>query len=184
MSRVGKVPINIPDKVKVSFNNSKVCVEGPLGKLEQNINTGIEIEIKDNTIFVKRNSEGKREKAFHGLYQRLINNMVIGVTKGFQKDLEIHGVGYRAKAEGKSVTFQLGFSHPIKYTPPESIKMSVEGNTKININGIDKQLVGEVAATIRRYYPPEPYKGKGIRYVGEHVRRKAGKAAAAKGGAK
>lgn len=184
MSRVGKQPIDIPAGVKVNIKGGIVNVEGPLGKLAQSINSDITVETKDNQILVKRKGDNTIQKSQHGLYQRLINNMVIGVTKGFQKDLEIIGVGYRAKVEGKEVVLQLGFSHPVKYTPSEGIKIAVEGNTKVNISGINKQLVGETAATIRRYYPPEPYKGKGIRYKGEYVRRKAGKAAVGKGAPK
>ena len=184
MSRIGRMPVEIPSGVKTQFKNNVINIEGPLGKLAQTIDPNINIKTENNNILVTRKGESSQEKSLHGLYQRLITNMVLGVTKGFQKNLEIHGVGYRAKIEGKSLMLQIGFSHPVKFTPPDGIKITVSENTKINISGIDKQLVGEVAAKIRRYYPPEPYKGKGIRYTGEYVRRKAGKAAIAKGGSK
>lgn len=184
MSRVGRMPIVIPAGVKASVKDRVIYIEGSLGKLTQPIHSNITVEIQDSKILVKRKGDSTFEKSLHGLHQRVINNMVIGVTSGFGKDLEIIGVGYKAKAEGKALLLQLGFSHPVKYTPPEGIKISVKDNTKINVSGVDKQMVGEAAAEIRRYYPPEPYKGKGIRYVGEYVRRKAGKAAVTKGGAK
>lgn len=184
MSRVGRTPVEIPKGVKVSYKDGVVYVEGSLGKLTQRISNEIDIEIKDNNILVKRKDDTPYVKSLHGLYQRLINNMIIGVTKGFKKDLVIQGVGYRAKMEGKALVLQIGFSHPVKFTPPGDIKITVADNTKINVSGIDKQVVGEIAAEIRRYYPPEPYKGKGIRYVGEYVRRKAGKAAVGKGASK
>lgn len=183
MSRIGKMPIIIPSGVKVDIKDNVVHIEGPLGKLTQEINKEIKIELSDGKISLKRKTDASYEKSLHGLSQRLISNMVIGVTKGFEKNLEIQGVGFRGKVEGKSLVLQIGFSHPIKYAIPETIKVAVADNTKINIKGADKQLVGEVAAEVRRFYPPEPYKGKGIRYVGEYVRRKAGKAVAGKGGA-
>lgn len=184
MSRIGRVPVDIPSGVKANIKDRVVHVEGSLGKLTQPIHPDINIEIKDSQILVKRKGDTPFEKSLHGLHQRLISNMVIGVSKGFQKNLEIIGVGYRAKVEGKVLVLQLGFSNPVRYTSPEGIKISVAENTKINVSGMDKQSVGEVAATIRKYYPPEPYKGKGIRYVGEYVRRKAGKAAVGKGAPK
>lgn len=183
MSRIGKMPITVPSGVKVDLKGRDVHVEGPLGKLNQSIHPAVNVELADGKILVKRNGDSSFEKSLHGLHQRLINNMVIGVTKGYEKNLEIQGVGFRAKVEGKGLVLQIGFSHPVKYAIPETIKIAVTDNTKINIKGPDKQLVGEVAAEIRRYYPPEPYKGKGIRYAGEYVRRKAGKTVAAKGGA-
>lgn len=184
MSRIGRMPINITSGVKANFKDGVVCIDGSLGKLTQSIHPDINVEIKDNQINVQRKGDTLLEKSLHGLYQRLISNMVIGVSKGFTKNLEIVGVGYRAKIEGNILVLQIGFSHPVRYTPPEGIKISVAENRKIEITGRDKQLVGEAAATIRRYYPPEPYKGKGIRYVGEYVRRKAGKSAIGKGAAK
>jgi large subunit ribosomal protein L6 len=183
MSRVGRMPIVVPSGVKVTINNSNVHVEGPVGKLDQEIRSEIKVEMKEGKIFVTRQNDSSFERALHGLSQRLISNMILGTSKGFEKDLEIQGVGFRAKVEGKGLNLQIGFSHPVKYDIPEGIKIAVTDNTKINIKGADKRLVGEVAAEIRRYYPPEPYKGKGIRYVGEHVRRKAGKAVAGKGAA-
>lgn len=183
MSRIGRMPIVIPSGVKVEIKDAVVYIEGPLGKLNQPVGPEINIEKDDGKISVKRKADSQYEKSLHGLYQRLISNMIIGVTKGFEKNLEIHGVGFRAKVEGKSLTLTLGFSHPVKYEIPDGIKITVTDNTKINIKGADKQLVGEVAAEVRRFFPPEPYKGKGIRYVGEYVRRKAGKAAVAKGAA-
>ena len=184
MSRIGRIPIDIPAGVKANIKDGIVYIEGPQGKLTRSIHSNISVVIQDGQILVKRKGDSPFEKSLHGLYQRLISNMVTGVTKGFQKNLEIVGVGYRAKVEGKVIVLQLGFSHPIKYTPPEGIKISVADNTKINVSGVDKQLVGEVAAEIRKHYPPEPYKGKGVRYVGEYVRRKVGKSAVGKGGTK
>jgi len=184
MSRIGRQPVDIPDGVKALVKGSTVYIEGKKGKLEQLIHPDIKIEINNNKILVKHKGNSAEKKALHGLFQRLISNMVIGVTNGFEKNLEIVGVGYRAKMEGKVIVLQIGFSHPVKYTSPEGIDISVAENRKINIKGINKQLVGETAATIRRFYPPEPYKGKGLRYAGEHVRHKAGKAAVGKGGTK
>ncbi len=184
MSRIGKIPIEIPSGVKVEIKDGRVAIQGPLGKLEQHVRPEITPKTEENKLRVTRRGDTAREKALHGLYQRLLSNMVIGVTKGFEKDLQIIGVGYRAKMEGKSLVLQLGFSHPVKFPVPEGINVAVADNTKINVKGIDKQLVGEVAAEIRRYYPPEPYKGKGIRYKDEYVRRKAGKAVGGKGATK
>ena len=181
MSRVGRVPVDVPSGVKTDISGNVISVQGPLGKLQQEIRSEITVEFKDSKIFVKRGTDAQFQKALHGLYQRLITNMIVGVTKGFEKNLQIVGVGYRAKMEGKSLGLQLGFSHPVKFKIPEGIEIAVQDNTKVSIKGIDKQLVGEVAAEIRRFRPPEPYKGKGIRYVDEHVRRKAGKAVGGKG---
>lgn len=184
MSRVGKMPIEIPSGVKVDIKDRTVTIQGPLGKLEQVLRSEITPKLEESKLLVVRSEDTAMHKALHGLYQRLLSNMVIGVTKGFQKELKIIGVGYRAKLEGKSLALQLGFSHTIKFPIPQGIEIAVAENTKITVKGIDKQLVGEVAAEIRRYYPPEPYKGKGIRYVDEHVRRKAGKAVGGKGATK
>jgi len=183
MSRIGKAPVIIPSGVKTDLKENVLKVEGPLGKLSHRMPSEISVEIKDGKIFVKRINDASVNKAMHGLWQRMISNMVIGVTKGYEKNLEIVGVGYRAKIEGKALVMQLRFSHQIKYPMPEGITIAVAENTKINVKGADKQMVGQVAAEIRRYLPPEPYKGKGIRYVGEYVRRKAGKAVAGKGAA-
>lgn len=181
MSRIGRIPITIPNGVKVDLKGDTIHVEGPLGKLDQSIHPLVKVELQDAKISVRRAGDSPLEKSLHGLHQRLVSNMFIGVTKGYEKDLEIVGVGFRAKVEGKSLVIQLGFSHPVKYPIPDGIKITVVENTKMNIKGADKQLVGQVAADIHDYFPPEPYKGKGIRYVGEYVRRKAGKTVAAKG---
>ncbi len=176
MSRIGKKPVNIDSKVKVNIDNNVIYVEGPKGKLNFTIPQGINIEIKDSQITIKRLSEEKKICALHGLTRAIVNNMVVGVKDGFQKDLEIVGVGYRAQVQGKKLVLQLGFSHPVEYPIPGGITIEVPKPTNIIIKGIDKQLVGEAAAEIRSYYPPEPYRGKGIRYKGEYVRKKAGKA--------
>lgn len=183
MSRIGRVPITIPNGVKVDIKETVLYVEGPLGKLDQLLHPYIKVDMQDGKILVKRQDDSSYEKALHGLYQRLISNMVKGVVNGYEKNLEIVGVGFRAKVEGKNLILQLGFSHPVKHTIPEGIKITVNDNTKINIKGASKHLVGQVASDIRGYYEPEPYKGKGIKYAGEYVRRKAGKAVAAKGAA-
>jgi len=176
MSRIGKKPVNIDSKVKVKIDNGLIYVEGPKGKLHFTVPHGIEIDIKDNQIIVKRLSEEKKICALHGLTRAIVNNMIVGVKDGFQKELEIIGVGYRAQVQGKKLVLQLGFSHPVEYSIPEGITVEVPKPTSIIVKGIDKQFVGEVAAEIRSYYPPEPYRGKGIRYKGEYVRKKAGKA--------
>lgn len=175
MSRVGKKPIDIPSNVKVNLDGKMVEVEGPKGKLEEHIHQRMSVKIEDNQVLVTRPSDNRLDKSLHGLTRSLIQNMVIGVTEGYKKELEIHGVGMRAQLQGKKLSLQLGFSHPVNYDVPEGISMIVPKPTQIEITGIDKQLVGEVAAEIRHFYKPEPYKGKGIRYKGEYVRRKAGK---------
>jgi len=176
MSRIGKRPVPLPNNVKCDFKEREITIAGPKGKLNFQIPQGIEVEIESNKIIVKRENDEKRIRALHGLTRAIINNMVIGVTEGFQKELEIVGVGYRAQVQGKKLVLQLGFSHPVEYHIPEGITIETPNPTTIIVKGIDKQKVGEVAAEIRAYYPPEPYKGKGIRYRGEYVRRKAGKA--------
>lgn len=181
MSRIGRMPINIPNGVKVELKGPEIHVEGALGKLDQSLHPQLKVELKDGKLMVNRSGDSPYERALHGLHQRLISNMIKGVTSGYEKNLEIVGVGFRAKVEGKYLVLQLGFSHPVKHLIPEGIKITVTDNTKINIKGVGKQLVGQVAADIRDYFPPEPYKGKGIRYAGEYVRRKAGKTVAAKG---
>jgi len=175
MSRVGKKPIEIPSNVKVNLDGKTVKVEGPKGKLEERMHQRMSAEVNENQLIVSRPSDNKLDKSLHGLTRSLIQNMVIGVTEGYKKELEIHGVGMRAQLQGKKIVLQLGFSHPVNYDIPEGISVVVPKPTQIEIAGIDKQLVGEVAAEIRHFYKPEPYKGKGIRYKGEHVRRKAGK---------
>ena len=179
MSRVGKQPIPIPANVKVDRVDNVITVKGPKGELTQKIHESIKSEIKDGQMVFTRPSDSKYNRALHGLYRALIANMVKGVTQGFNRDLEIEGVGYKVEATGKAFTFSLGYSHPIAVLPPEGIHITVAAPTKFSISGIDKQLVGQMAAKIRSFRPPEPYKGKGIRYAGEHIRRKAGKTAGA-----
>jgi large subunit ribosomal protein L6 len=179
MSRVGKNPVPIPSGVKFTRSDGIITVEGPKGKLSQKIEEIITTEIADNQIVFNRPSDSKTHRAKHGLYRALVANMVMGVTEGFEKRLEIEGVGYRVEKTGKGATFSLGFSHPIVVFPPEGVEIKIEPGNKISVSGYDKQLVGQLAAKIRSLRPPEPYKGKGIRYVGEHIRRKAGKTAGA-----
>jgi len=174
MSRIGKQPIPIPEKVKVSIKQTHVTVEGPKGKLEVDIDPTISVKLENDEVLVTRPNDARRSRAFHGLTRALIANMVHGVNEGFEKKLEIQGVGYRAAKQGKALNFQLGYSHPILVEPPAGIELEVDRNI-VTISGIDKQAVGQMAAQIRALRKPEPYKGKGIRYVGEHVRRKAGK---------
>ena len=176
MSKIGKRPIDIPQGVKINIEGSMVKVEGPKGKLEWKLPEGIECKVKDNKISVCRVNDTKKLKSLHGLSRAIINNMVIGVWQGFQKELDIVGVGYKASLKGKILNLQLGFSHPVEFPIPEGIEIEVPTSTRIIVKGIDKQLVGQVAASIRRIYPPEPYKGKGIRYAQEEVRKKLGKA--------
>lgn len=176
MSRIGKKPILVLDKVKVTVDKNVIIIEGPKGKLENKIHHRMQVELKDKEIIVKRSSDLKLDKSLHGLTRSLIQNMVIGVTSGYMKELEIQGVGLRAQVQSKKLNLQLGFSHPINYEIPGDITIETPKPTQIIIKGIDKQKVGEVAAEIRGFYKPEPYKGKGIRYKGEYVRRKAGKA--------
>jgi large subunit ribosomal protein L6 len=175
MSRVGKQPIPLPDKVTLKVTDSNVHVEGPKGKLDFTLPEGVNIAQEGKNIVVKRESEDRKVRAMHGTVQRLISNMVEGVSAGFRKDLEIHGVGFRAAVKGTNLDLSLGYSHPLLHPIPKTLKVAVAENTKISIEGIDKQLVGQFAADVRNYYPPEPYKGKGVRYVGEYVRRKEGK---------
>lgn len=179
MSRVGKNPIPIPSGVKFTRSDGVITVEGPKGKLTQKIEDIITTEVTDKQIVFKRPSDSKTHRAKHGLYRALVANMITGVTTGFDRSLEIEGVGYRVEKTGKGATFSLGFSHPVVVFPPEGVEIKVETANKISISGIDKQLVGQVAAKIRSLRPPEPYKGKGVRYVGEYIRRKAGKTAGA-----
>lgn len=176
MSRIGKNPITIPDNVKINLNSNVINVEGPKGKLELTLRPEVSIDIKDNILTVKRKSESKIHKSMHGLFRMLIFNMVVGVTKGFQKKLEIIGTGYRASVEGKKLILNIGYSYPYTLDIPEGINITVENNTNVLIEGINNQVVGEVAAKIRKMRPPEPYKGKGIKYSDEIIKRKAGKA--------
>ncbi|MBN3041074.1 MAG: 50S ribosomal protein L6 [Candidatus Omnitrophica bacterium] len=178
MSRVGKQPIKIPKDVKVSIEKGVCLVQGPKNKLQLSMPAGIKAEIKEDTLSVTRESDLKTHKSLHGTIRVLIANMVEGVTKGFKKELEIVGVGYKAQMKGKNLVLNIGFSHPVEMNVPEGLKVTVPAQTRIIIEGFDKQLVGEFAARIRRIYPPEPYKGKGIRYSQEEVRKKLGKALA------
>lgn len=180
MSRIGKLPVLIPDKVKVSVSGQEVAVEGPKGRLTFNVPKPITAVVEGNAVLLKRVGDSRQERALHGLARALVNNMVVGTSTGFAKDLEIQGVGFKAAMQGATLTLSLGFSHPINYPVPEGIKITVTENTKIRVEGIDKQKVGAVASDIRRFYPPEPYKGKGVRYAGEVVRRKEGKTAQGK----
>lgn len=178
MSRIGKQPIEIVAGVKVAIDKARVVVEGPKGKLDFDIPDGVKAQQKDNRIVVTRLSDTKDHRMKHGLVRAIINNMVTGVTKGFSKELEIQGVGFKAQLNGKKLVLNLGFSHPVEYSIPESISIETPKPTQVVVKGIDKRLVGQVAAEIRAFYKPEPYKGKGIRYVGEYVRKKAGKTVA------
>ena len=178
MSRIGKKPVSIPKDVKVEAKDGQVYVEGPKGKLSRVLSSRISLEIKDNQVFVKRASDIKTDKALHGLYRALINCMIKGVTEGYQKDLEIIGVGFKAQVQANNLNLQLSYSHPVNFAIPEGIKIETPKPTQITIKGIDKEKVGEVAAEIRGVLPPEPYKGKGIRYAGEYVKKKIGKAQA------
>ena len=176
MSRVGVKPISLPEKVTVKNDGGVVTVEGPKGKLSFSLPAGIELSNEDNKLTVTRNSETSRQlRALHGTARAIVNNMISGVTKGFVKDLEIQGVGFRAAVKGKDLDLSLGRSHPLLHPIPDGLTVTVTDNTKIKVEGIDKQMVGQFAAEVRGFYPPEPYKGKGVRYVGEHVRRKEGK---------
>ena len=175
MSRVGLKPISLPAQVSVSVASGKVLVEGPKGKLDLNLPDGISITSEETTVVVARATEGRTHRALHGTVRSLINNMILGVSQGFVKDLEIQGVGLRAAVKGQDLDLALGKSHPILHPIPAGLTITVNENTKIKVEGIDKQLVGQFAADVRAYYPPEPYKGKGVRYVGEKVRRKEGK---------
>jgi large subunit ribosomal protein L6 len=178
VSRLGKVPIPLPDKVKISVAGSRISVEGPKGKLEESLVGGVGIRVESKGVLVDRSDDSRAERTAQGLVRRLMINMIEGVTKGFSKTLEINGVGYRADARGSMVHLTLGYSHPILYQLPPGVSAAVDKQTVITVTGVDRQLVGEVAAGIRKLRPPEPYKGKGIRYANEHVRRKAGKAGA------
>ena len=175
MSRIGKQPIAIPPKVKVEVKGQQVFVEGPKGKLNWELPRRTSLKVENDKVVVSRQGEDAQAKALHGLSRALVNNMVRGVSEGFVKKLEIQGVGFKAAVQGKSVNLSLGYSHPILYPIPDQIKVTVEENTKLTIEGPDRQVVGQVAAEIRSFYPPEPYKGKGVRYTDERVIRKEGK---------
>ncbi len=175
MSRVGKKPIEIPAGVTVTTHNHTVTVKGPKGELSRSFHPDIAINIEENIITVTRPSDGKEHRTLHGTTRAILNNMVEGVSKGFEKNLELIGVGYRAQKQGKKLVLNVGYSHPVEIEPEEGIEIEVPANTKISVKGTDKERVGALAANIRGVRPPEPYKGKGIRYEGEYVRRKEGK---------
>lgn len=178
MSRLGAKPIQIPEKVKVTVAGYQVNVEGPLGKLSRQMPLGLQVQMKDNSVLITRANDSTQQKSLHGTLRKIVLNMVEGVAKGFTKDLRIEGVGYRAALAGNKISFQLGFSHNKDYEVPAGIKVTVDAKqTGLVVQGSNKELVGQVAAEIRELKPPEPYKGTGIRYADEHVRRKAGKAA-------
>ena len=183
MSRIGRSPIAVPPKVQVNWNEENVVtVKGPKGELSQRIAPELSLKLEDGQLSVGRPSDSREHKSIHGLYRTLVNNMVVGVTTGYTKQLEIHGVGYRAVKAGDNLVIIVGYSHPVEVRAPKGITLSVDGvdaatkATRVSVSGIDKQLVGEIAANIRHIRKPEPYKGKGIRYAGEKIRRKAGKA--------
>lgn len=175
MSRIGKRPIPLPKGVDVQIQDRHITVRGPLGTLERDLAPDIQVRREGDTLVVTRPSDSKQHKAFHGLTRALVANMVIGVSQGYRKDLEIHGVGYKAQMAGNALVFQVGHSHPVRVTPPPGIKFVLENPQRVSVQGVDKELVGEVAARIRAIRKPEPYLGKGIRYAGEPIRRKAGK---------
>lgn len=178
MSRIGRKPIAVPNGVKVDIDGDMVRVEGPKGRIEQAFQSEMQIRLEDGQLIVERPSDAATHRAFHGLTRSLLANMVTGVTEGFSRTLEIVGVGYRAEKKGNTLVLNVGYSHVVEYPEPEGITITVPNATTVVIEGIDKQRVGQVAAEIRAVRPPEPYKGKGIRYQGEHVRRKAGKTGA------
>jgi large subunit ribosomal protein L6 len=176
MSRIGKKQIDLPKSVKVAVSpDGAVKVEGPKGKLEWTLPKQISAKVEESKVIVERANELRSVRALHGLSRALVANMIVGVSSGFSKDLEINGVGFKAAVQGKVLNLNLGFSHPVLFSIPEGIKITVADNTKVKVEGIDKHLVGQVAADIRAYYPPEPYKGKGVRYADEHIVRKEGK---------
>ena len=175
MSRIGKIPLDIPKNVKLAVNGQAVQVEGPKGKLSYEIPVGISIEQKENKVLILRRGNSKQNSANHGTTRALIRNMMHGVSEGHRKNLEVQGVGFRVAVQGEKLVMNLGFSHPIEYVIPKTVKVTAAKPTEISIEGIDRQVVGQVAAEIRSHKPPEPYKGKGVRYAGEVVRRKQGK---------
>ena len=177
MSRIGKEPIPIPPKVEVKIDQASVQITGPKGELTQSVRSGLDIRQDDGAVLVERSSDAPELRALHGTIRMLINNMIVGVTDGWNKELQIEGVGYRAELQGNELVLSLGYSHPVKVAAPSGIEFEVDGSSRnVIVKGADKQLVGQIAANVRSLRPPEPYKGKGIRYKGEYVRRKAGKA--------
>ncbi|QEY32183.1 50S ribosomal protein L6 [Synechococcus sp. RSCCF101] len=175
MSRIGKTPIPIPDKVSVTLQGLSVSVKGPKGTLERVLPDGVTVSQKENTIVVEPSSQNRRSRERHGLCRTLVANMIEGVSQGYTRKLEIIGVGYRAQVKGKTLVVSAGYSHPVEMTPPDGVTFTVENNTNVTVSGADKELVGNEAAKVRAIRPPEPYKGKGIKYVGERILRKAGK---------
>ncbi len=180
MSRIGKKPVAVPQGVKIEVRDGCVYIEGPKGKLNKVLSPRIGMEQKDGQLFVTRVASTKMDKSLHGLYRALAQNMIKGVTEGYSKELEIIGVGFKAQIAGQTLTLNLGYSHPVTISVPESIKVETPKATQITVKGIDKELVGRIASEIRAVFPPEPYKGKGIRYSGERVKKKVGKAQASK----
>ncbi|MFZ5942544.1 MAG: 50S ribosomal protein L6 [Bacillota bacterium] len=180
MSRIGKLPVNIPDGVQVALEGNVITVKGPKGELTRELHNEIEIVVEDKQILVNRPSDSNKHRSLHGLTRTLVNNMVEGVTKGYQKNLELVGVGYRAQLQGKKLVLQVGYSHPVEFEPGNTIVIEVPAPNRISVKGIDKEEVGTLAANIRAVREPEPYKGKGIRYEGERIKLKAGKAGAKK----
>lgn len=175
MSRIGKAPITVPSGVDVAVDGQQVTVKGPKGTLSHTVDSPITVSVSDGVLSVARPNDERENRSLHGLSRSLLNNLVQGVSQGYERKLEIHGVGYRVQLRGSDLDFALGYSHPVKVTPPEGITFTVESPTRFSVQGIDKQLVGQVAANIRRLRRPDPYKGKGVRYAGEHIRRKVGK---------
>lgn len=175
MSRIGKRPIPVPAKVTVTIEGQSIAVKGPKGELARTLPNEVEVTQEGDTLLVRRRNDSRPARQRHGLSRTLVSNMVEGVSQGFQKRLEIQGVGYRAQVQGRNLTLNVGYSNPVQIEPPQGIDLAVENNTNVIVSGIDKEVVGNIAAQIRGVRPPEPYKGKGIRYAGEQVRRKAGK---------
>ncbi|MFP4346815.1 MAG: 50S ribosomal protein L6 [Thermodesulfobacteriota bacterium] len=178
MSRVGKKPIPVADKTKISYKDRVLTVQGEKGSLTRTIHPDVDLDVQEKEILVTLNREDRNTRALQGLTRSLVDNMVVGVSKGFERVLEINGIGYRAEVSGNSIVFNLGFSHPINYKIPDGITVSVEKNTVVKLSGIDKEALGHMAASIRRLRPPEPYKGKGVKYAEERIQRKAGKTGA------
>lgn len=176
MSRIGKIPVKIPDKISVLFESNLLTIKGPKGQLSKAVPDSVTVIQEGNLIKVSASNKSIKSQQLYGLYRRLISNMIMGVTEGFKKKLNLQGVGYRSQVQGKKLILNVGFSHPVEIDTPDGIDITVEANTAIIISGLDKELVGQVAANIRSVRPPEPYKGKGIRYDGEFVRQKVGKA--------
>ncbi len=175
MSRIGKIPVNVPKDVKINITNGNVNLQGPVGKLDLSVPAGIKVEMKENQLIITRGSDEKQDKSNHGTIRARLDNMIIGVTKGHKKELELQGIGFRALLQGKKLVLNLGLSHPVELEVPEGVKLAVGNNNVITIEGPDSCLVGQVAASIKALKPVEPYKGKGFRYVGEYVKKKQGK---------